>query len=384
MAERTRIASSYDPSCASVSDVETPPVLLLSLLAGGVGLNLAHCRRIIIIDATYNPTHRIQAAARICRAGQMGCARVFFLWLDCETSIDANIAANHGIKTTLAATLHHPLSMQPGDPCVILPDDHLQDNVDISCVRTEAFEAASMHEPSETMWPAGMPAETQEMAMFRSVENYVPAAAGEYHLLLTLSNQVIRLMENRFQELYFDTLLQDERSSSSGMFADCGRVNGEFLEEADVQLILSADEADDEDRPLLLPRENVIGTAELSDDDRPLQLPCENVIGAAELSDDDRPLGHFVQASRGSHDAAPGMSSGHAPQDSAQDIAHMRSTKSTSGYVGVQEVARSSGINKYQAFVTMGVSGKKRPLGTFDDPESAARAVAKARGSREF
>ncbi len=48
-----------------------PQVLLLSLMAGGVGLNLIGANHVFFVEPHWNPQHELQAQDRVHRFGQM-------------------------------------------------------------------------------------------------------------------------------------------------------------------------------------------------------------------------------------------------------------------------------------------------------------------------
>ncbi len=64
-------------------------IMLLSLLAGGVGLNLTSANHILILDAHYNPAWEQQASDRIHRIGQVRTATIHTFV--CKDSIEERI-----------------------------------------------------------------------------------------------------------------------------------------------------------------------------------------------------------------------------------------------------------------------------------------------------
>ncbi|KAI0652068.1 SNF2 family N-terminal domain-containing protein [Trametes meyenii] len=100
--ERTRAmdALKHDPSCE---------VLLVSLKAGGVGLNLTAAQRVYLMDPYWNPAVENQAVDRIHRLGQT--RPVTTVKLIIENSIEARLLEVQKKKTELAnLTLGPPLS----------------------------------------------------------------------------------------------------------------------------------------------------------------------------------------------------------------------------------------------------------------------------------
>jgi len=69
------------------SGSDRPHVMLLSLLAGGVGLNLIGANHMILLEPHWNPQLELQAMDRIHRFGQTKECRIlrylFFTRLDC-------------------------------------------------------------------------------------------------------------------------------------------------------------------------------------------------------------------------------------------------------------------------------------------------------------
>jgi len=61
-------------------------VFLLSSKAGGVGLNLTGANRMVLIDPSWNPSHDLQAMARVWRFGQN--KKVFVMRLLCTGTLD--------------------------------------------------------------------------------------------------------------------------------------------------------------------------------------------------------------------------------------------------------------------------------------------------------
>ena len=55
-------------------------VLLLSAKAGGVGLNLIGCHRMILLDPDWNPSNDQQVMGRIWRVGQLHEVTIFRMY----------------------------------------------------------------------------------------------------------------------------------------------------------------------------------------------------------------------------------------------------------------------------------------------------------------
>jgi len=98
--QRAMDALKYDPKTE---------VLLVSLRAGGVGLNLTAARRVYLIDPYWNPAVENQAVDRIHRLGQSHPVRTIKLIM--EDSIEKKLLEVQARKTQLAnMTLGQPLS----------------------------------------------------------------------------------------------------------------------------------------------------------------------------------------------------------------------------------------------------------------------------------
>jgi len=91
--DRTRAMDSlkYDPACE---------VLLVSLKAGGVGLNLTAAQRVYLMDPYWNPAVENQAVDRIHRLGQT--RPVTTVKLIIENTIEARLLEVQRKKTELA------------------------------------------------------------------------------------------------------------------------------------------------------------------------------------------------------------------------------------------------------------------------------------------
>src|SRR6185312_4854359 len=79
------------------------PVFLLSLKAGGVGLNLTAADYVFILDPWCNPAVEAQAVDRAHRIGQT--KRVFVYRLLCRDSIEEKVAALQESKRELVSSI---------------------------------------------------------------------------------------------------------------------------------------------------------------------------------------------------------------------------------------------------------------------------------------
>jgi SNF2 family DNA or RNA helicase len=79
------------------------PIFLLSLKAGGVGLNLTAADYVFILDPWWNPAVEAQAVDRAHRIGQD--KRVFVYRLLCRDSVEEKVAALQATKRDLAASI---------------------------------------------------------------------------------------------------------------------------------------------------------------------------------------------------------------------------------------------------------------------------------------
>lgn len=88
----------------------TPVALVIQIIAGGAGLNLQHCSRVMFLSSHWNPAVVDQAIARAYRMGQTETVEVhhFLLADGADRNVDRRMAYMHGIKR-LVATGIHPL-----------------------------------------------------------------------------------------------------------------------------------------------------------------------------------------------------------------------------------------------------------------------------------
>ena len=108
---------SADSRAAAIEESKTaaaagePTVILVQIVAGGCGLNLQHCHRVIMLSSHWNPAIVDQAIARAYRMGQSSRVEVhhFLLADDAELNIDRKIASAHGKKRQAAVEVHGKL-----------------------------------------------------------------------------------------------------------------------------------------------------------------------------------------------------------------------------------------------------------------------------------
>lgn len=87
----------------SILTTNSPVVFLLSTKAGGVGINLIGASRLILVDSDWNPSHDLQAMARIHRDGQK--RPVFIYRLLTSGTIDEKIFQRAITKMGLSESL---------------------------------------------------------------------------------------------------------------------------------------------------------------------------------------------------------------------------------------------------------------------------------------
>jgi SNF2 family DNA or RNA helicase len=88
-----------------------PVAIVIQIVAGGAGLNLQHCQRIVFLSSHWNPAVVDQAIARAYRMGQTEQVTVHHLLLadDAEKNLDRYMAALHGKKRAEALEIHPKL-----------------------------------------------------------------------------------------------------------------------------------------------------------------------------------------------------------------------------------------------------------------------------------
>jgi hypothetical protein len=81
-----------------------PVVLIVQIVAGGCGLNLQFCRRILFLSQHWNPAVVHQAIGRAVRIGQKAVVDIHFFRVvdDVMDNIDLLMTSKHGIKIGMA------------------------------------------------------------------------------------------------------------------------------------------------------------------------------------------------------------------------------------------------------------------------------------------
>ena len=85
--------------------------IVVQIVAGGAGLNLQHCNRIVFLSSHWNPAIVDQAIARAYRMGQREPVEVHHLLLadDAERNLDRYMSGMHGEKRQIAIGIHPKL-----------------------------------------------------------------------------------------------------------------------------------------------------------------------------------------------------------------------------------------------------------------------------------
>ena len=88
-----------------------PVAIIVQIQAGGAGLNLQHCSRIVFLSSHWNPAVVDQAIARAYRMGQKEVVEVhhFVLASAAQRNIDRLMANLHGTKREIAVGVHEKL-----------------------------------------------------------------------------------------------------------------------------------------------------------------------------------------------------------------------------------------------------------------------------------
>ena len=60
-------------------------VCVINLIAGGVGVTLTKAHNMIVCDYDWTPANMVQVEDRICRAGQLECCNIYYLY--CEKAL---------------------------------------------------------------------------------------------------------------------------------------------------------------------------------------------------------------------------------------------------------------------------------------------------------
>jgi SNF2 family DNA or RNA helicase len=94
-------------SRAAVADGEQVAIVI-QIVAGGAGLNLQHCSRVVFLSSHWNPAVVDQAIARAYRMGQTKPVTVHHMLLadDAEKNLDRYMAGLHGVKRSAALEIH--------------------------------------------------------------------------------------------------------------------------------------------------------------------------------------------------------------------------------------------------------------------------------------
>jgi len=98
-------------SKATVEGGNTKVAILIQIVAGGAGLNLQHCSRVVFLSSHWNPAIVDQAIARAYRMGQTKRVEVhhFLLADNAERNLDRYMARLHGAKREVALSIHAKL-----------------------------------------------------------------------------------------------------------------------------------------------------------------------------------------------------------------------------------------------------------------------------------
>ena len=82
--------------------------IVVQIVAGGAGLNLQHCSRVVFMSSHWNPAVVDQAIARAYRMGQTKPVTVHHMLLadDAEKNLDRYMAGLHGVKRSAALEIH--------------------------------------------------------------------------------------------------------------------------------------------------------------------------------------------------------------------------------------------------------------------------------------
>jgi superfamily II DNA or RNA helicase len=110
----TRLDGSTQDRDAVVTQFQAqdgPPVFLISLKAGGVGLNLTRADHVLLLDPWWNPTSEAQAADRAYRIGQE--KPVFVYRLITENTVESHVRALQDEKVKLSLALLEGTDLAP-------------------------------------------------------------------------------------------------------------------------------------------------------------------------------------------------------------------------------------------------------------------------------
>lgn len=106
MSDARRGAVTTESAAAATAGAKV--AIVVQIVAGGAGLNLQHCSRVIFLSSHWNPAVVDQAIARSYRMGQTRPVTVHHLLLadDAEKNIDRYMAGLHGVKRDAALEVH--------------------------------------------------------------------------------------------------------------------------------------------------------------------------------------------------------------------------------------------------------------------------------------
>ena len=110
MSDAARTAVTEESKSAVVAG-ETAVAIIVQISAGGAGLNLQQCSRIIFMSSHWNPAVVDQSIARAYRMGQTKPVKVVHMLLadDAEKNIDRLMNNKHGMKRKIAVEIHASL-----------------------------------------------------------------------------------------------------------------------------------------------------------------------------------------------------------------------------------------------------------------------------------
>jgi SNF2 family DNA or RNA helicase len=106
MSEARRGAVTAESRAAAAAGEQV--AIVIQIVAGGAGLNLQHCSRVMFLSSHWNPAVVDQAIARAYRMGQTKPVTVHHLLLadDAEKNLDRYMAGLHGVKRSAALEIH--------------------------------------------------------------------------------------------------------------------------------------------------------------------------------------------------------------------------------------------------------------------------------------